>query len=61
MKRTIGYLPKETREELSFILRLIRHYVKDANMVILYGSYARDSYVIWDERYEFGYKMFKSR
>ena len=54
MKRTIGYLPKETREELSFILRLIRHYVKDANMVILYGSYARDSYVIWDERYEFG-------
>lgn len=54
MKQSIEHLPKETKEELTVILSMIRHYVKDSNMVILYGSYARNTYVLWDERLEFG-------
>ena len=54
MKHSIDHLPHVTKEELNLILSLIHHYVKDANMVILYGSYACDTYVLWDERYEYG-------
>lgn len=54
MKRSIRRLPEQTQEELDYLLGLVRHYVKEANMVILYGSYARGTYVLWDERVEFG-------
>lgn len=54
MRTSITHFPEETQQELKIILDMIRHYVKDANMVILYGSYARNDYVLWDERIEFG-------
>lgn len=54
MKRSIKRLPKQTQEELEYLKGLVLHYVKEANMVILYGSYARGNYVLWDERVEFG-------
>lgn len=54
MKRSIRHLPKNTQEELNTILELIKHYIPWCGMVVLYGSYARKNYVLWDEKIEFG-------
>lgn len=54
MKRSIKHLPKNTQEELNTILELIKHDIPWCRMVVLYGSYARKNYVLWDERIEFG-------
>lgn len=54
MKYSIKHLPKSTQEELRTLLELILHYVPKCSMVVLYGSYARGGYVLWDERVEFG-------
>ena len=54
MKRSIKHLPKQTQEELNTLLELIKHHVSWCDMVVLYGSYARGGYVLWDERVEFG-------
>lgn len=54
MKKSITYLPKEKQGELFFLLKEIRKRLPQAEMVILYGSYARDEYVIYDEQIEFG-------
>lgn len=54
MKRSIKRLPKYTQEELTILLELIRHHVEHCQMVILYGSYARGNYVLWDSKIEFG-------
>lgn len=54
MKYSIKHLPKCTQEELTTLLELILHYVPKCSMVVLYGSYARGGYVLWDERVEFG-------
>ncbi|WP_455590639.1 HEPN domain-containing protein [Bacteroides sp.] len=57
MKNSIAYLPKNKQEDLYCILRLIRKYLPQAEMVILFGSYARNTYVDFDERVEFGVPM----
>lgn len=54
MKNSIAYLPKAKQDDLYYILSLIRKYLPQAEMVILFGSYARNSYVDYDERVEFG-------
>lgn len=54
MRNSISYLPKTKQDDLYYILKLIRQYLPQAEMVILYGSYARNSYVDYDERIEFG-------
>lgn len=54
MKRSIKHLPKRTQEELNTLLELITHHIPWCSMVVLYGSYARGGYVLWDERVEFG-------
>ena len=54
MKRSIKRLPKHTQEELNFLLELVVQKIRGCKMVILYGSYARGGYVLWDERNEFG-------
>lgn len=54
MKRSIKHLPKRTQEELNTLLELITHHVSWCSMVVLYGSYARGGYVLWDQRVEFG-------
>lgn len=54
MKTSISHFPKQTQEELNVLLKLIRKHIPASNMIILYGSYARNKYVVWDERIEFG-------
>lgn len=54
MKNSIAYLPKDKQDDLYYILKLIRTYLPQAEMVILFGSYARNNYVDYDERIEFG-------
>lgn len=54
MKRSIKHLPKHTQEELNILMELIKRYVPWCSIVVLYGSYARGGYVLWDERVEFG-------
>ena len=57
MKNSIAYLPKSKQDDLYYILRLIRKYLPQAEMVILFGSYARNEFVDFDERVEFGVPM----
>ena len=52
MKRSIKRLPKRTQEELAVLQELILQYLVNVRMIILYGSYARGKYVIWDETYD---------
>lgn len=54
MKKSIKHLPKRTQEELNALLELIRKSVDNCQMLLLFGSYARRDYVLWDTRIEFG-------
>ena len=54
MKRSIKYLPETTQEELNFLVESITRHIPRCVMIILYGSYARGEYVLWDEKIEFG-------
>lgn len=54
MKRSIKRLPKRTQEELTALLDLMRQRLKECEMIILFGSYARGDYVLWDTKIEFG-------
>ena len=54
MKRSIKRLPKRTQEELAVLQELILAYLANVRMIIVYGSYARGEYVIWDETYDTG-------
>ena len=58
MKNSIDFLPERKQRDLRELVRLIRDEVKDVVMVILYGSYARNTYVECDERRDFGVKTF---
>jgi HEPN domain-containing protein len=58
MKKSIAYLPRQKQEELNFLVDLIRKRIPHAEMIILYGSYARNKYVDYDERFEFGKLQF---
>lgn len=50
----IKRLPKRTQEELTVLLDLVRKSIENCQMVILFGSYARGNYVLWDSNIEFG-------
>lgn len=54
MKRSIKRLPQQTQEELNVLLKLITYHIPKCEMIILFGSYARGGYVLWDEKVEFG-------
>jgi HEPN domain-containing protein/predicted nucleotidyltransferase len=54
MKNSIEHLPACTQEELNILVELIKKEVKGCEMIILYGSYSRDTFVIYDERITFG-------
>lgn len=54
MKKSIKRLPKRTQEELTTLLELVHKYGGNCQMIILFGSYARGDYVLWDERIEYG-------
>ncbi len=54
MKKSISYLPKRKQEDLIFLVCEIRKRLPQAEMIILFGSYATGKYVVYDERVEFG-------
>ncbi len=53
MKRSIRFLPPRKQDDLRQLTELIRKHIKDVEMVILFGSYARGTYVDYDQRIEF--------
>lgn len=54
MKNSIDFLPERKQRDLRELVGLIRDEVKDVVMVVLYGSYAADTYVERDERRDYG-------
>lgn len=54
MKQSIDFLPERKQRDLHELVGLIRDEVKDVVMIILYGSYARNTYVELDIRRDYG-------
>lgn len=54
MKTSLAHLPADKREQLETITACIVKRVKSCEMVILFGSYARGTYVDFDTRVEYG-------
>ena len=53
MKNSIDFLPERKQRDLHELAALIRDEVKDVVMIILYGSYAANTYVERDERSDY--------
>ena len=45
MKKSLAYLPKRKQYELALVRDTILKHCPDAQMIILFGSYARDTWV----------------
>ncbi len=58
MKKSITYLPSANQRDLHYIVESILTRIKQTEMIILFGSYARNDYVAYDEKYEFGKLQF---
>lgn len=54
MKKSLKYLPAQKRRDLRQLIEIIRDEIKDVEMIILYGSYARGTYTDYDQRIEYG-------
>ena len=55
MKKSLAYLPEDKRQTIRQITQDIVEFLPGmVEMVILYGSYARNTYVDYDQRIEFG-------
>jgi len=54
MKKSISYLPSVNQKDLHFIVESILSRIKQTEMIILFGSYARNNFVVYDEKREFG-------
>ena len=54
MKNSIDFLPERKQRDLHELAALIRDEVKDVVMIILYGSYAANTYVERDDRRAYG-------
>lgn len=54
MKNSIAYLHKENQNDLTFLVNEILKRLPQTEMIILYGSYARDNYVRRGIRVEHG-------
>lgn len=54
MKDSIDFLPNKKKEDLNRLVQLIRKHLPKVQMIILFGSTARNEYVDFDERFEFG-------
>lgn len=59
MKNSIAYLPKDKQADLNFLVSEIVKRLPQTEFIILYGSYARNNYVNWDLRIEFGIPTIK--
>ncbi len=53
MKKSISYLPSTNQRDLNFIVETVLQRVPQTEMIILFGSYARNDYVAYDEKFEF--------
>lgn len=53
MKTDISYLPLKKQEELRYITEQVCKEIHNCEMIILYGSYARNDYVDFDARIEY--------
>mgnify|MGYP003252813605 CR=1 FL=1 len=58
MKSDITFLPERKQRDLHELVTLIREEIEDVVMVILYGSYAKNTYVELDERHDFGVRTY---
>ena len=58
MKKSLAYLPSEKQRDLRQLVEIIRSTISDCEMIILFGSYARDTYVDYDQRVEFGVQTY---
>lgn len=58
MKNLIDFLPERKQRDLRELVALARKKIKDVVMVILYGSYAKNTFVECGERRDFGVKTF---
>ena len=54
MKRSTRFLPPKKRQDLQQLTTLIHEQLKQVEMIVLFGSYAKNSYVDYDQRVEFG-------
>lgn len=54
MKKSCSHLPEYAKTDLKQIVTLVRESVVRCEMIVLYGSYARGTFVDYDERDEFG-------
>ena len=54
MKSDITFLSERKQRDLHELVALIREEIRDVVMIILYGSYAKNTYVDLDERHDFG-------
>ena len=54
METSINYLPEQKRDELRRIVKCVLEVLPGCEMIILYGSYARNTYVDYDQRIEYG-------
>lgn len=54
MKDSIKHLPERTQKELALLQELILKYVPQVRMIILFGSYARGNYVLYDISRDYG-------
>ncbi|MDN3672741.1 HEPN domain-containing protein [Flavobacterium branchiarum] len=54
MKNSIAYLPQKKQRDLVRFVEEITKRLPKTQMIILYGSYARNEYVNHDEKVEFG-------
>lgn len=49
MKHSIKHLPERTQKQLDVLKELILKHMCEVRMIILYGSYARGNYVLYDQ------------
>lgn len=54
MKNSIEHFLPQTQQDLRLLVELITSHIPGCNMIILYGSYARNKQVTWDQKQEFG-------
>jgi len=54
MRRSARFLPENKRQDLRQLVGLIREHIKEVGMIVLFGSYAKNKYVDYDQRIEFG-------
>lgn len=55
MKKAIQHLPQQTQDELNTLIELIVQNISDCQVVILFGSFARGNYTIWEETFVDGH------